>query len=64
MEKRYAIIIENVVTNVVIWDDENGPFPTIDGQLAVENGWASPGDWYEQTEPRFYRGLPNDGEQG
>lgn len=64
MEKRYAIIIENVVTNVVIWDDENGPFPTVDGVLAIANGWVGPGDWYEQAENRFYRSLPNDGEDG
>ena len=60
MQKRYAIIIDNIVNNVVIWDDEQGPFPEVEGAIAVVNGWACVGDWYEISEGRFYTMLPND----
>lgn len=59
MIRRYAIIIDNVVTNVVIWDDEKGPFPQEEGITAIENEWVSPGDWWEELENRFYRAIPN-----
>lgn len=59
MQKRIAIVVNNIVDNVVIWDDDNGPFPAQEGILAIENGWASPGDWWEAAEQRFYRAIPN-----
>lgn len=59
MQKRYAIIIDNTVNNVVIWDDEQGPFPNQEGVIAVNNDWVGPGDWWEEAEQRFYRAIPN-----
>jgi hypothetical protein len=64
MEKRFALISNNIVQNVVVWDDDNGPLPVSNGVIAIQNDWASPGDWWDKKDQCFYRALPNNGTQG
>lgn len=33
-----------------------------EGTLAIPNEWVGPGDWWEESESRFYRAIPNNGE--
>ena len=57
--QRIAIIENNVVVNVIMLEDGH-ELPAIDtGLQYVVNDWACTGDWYEESEARFYRQLPN-----
>lgn len=58
--KRYAMVKDNVVYNVCLWDGNTTTWqPPNDGTIMIENDWVGPGDWYEEIENRFYRALPN-----
>jgi hypothetical protein len=60
--KRIAIVKNNVVVNVIIIED-GVALPAIDPDtLYIENGWVGIGDWWEESEGRFYRPMPNDNE--
>jgi len=62
--KRYAIVKDNVVYNTCLWNgDVNTWQPPDDGAIMIENDWAGIGDWWEESESRFYRAIPNNGEQ-
>ena len=61
MDKRYAMVKNNIVYNTIVWNgDSNIWQPPDDGTLMIENGTASIGDWWEESEQRFYRPIPND----
>lgn len=61
MNKRYVMVKDNVVYNSILWDgDINTWQPPDDGTLVIENGSAGIGDWWEESEQRFYRPIPND----
>lgn len=50
--------------NTCLWDGNTKTWqPPTDGTLMIENDWASIGDWWEAAESRFYRPIPNNGEQ-
>ena len=58
--KRYAMVKNNVVYNVVLWDGDIEKWqPPNDGTLMIANDWVGPGDWWEESEQRFYRALPS-----
>lgn len=58
--KRYAMVKNNVVYNVVLWDGDVEKWqPPNDGTIMIANDWSGPGDWWEESEQRFYRALPN-----
>lgn len=57
--KRYAMILNNQVYNVSMWDGNLETWqPPQDGTVMVQDDWACPGDWWEESEQRFYRPLP------
>ncbi len=56
MLERYAIVENNVVTNIILWDSDHGELQTT--ALAMKNNSTSIGDWWEESEQRFYRPLP------
>lgn len=57
---RYAMVKDNVVVNVVLWDGDTAKWqPPTDGTIMIPNEWVGPGDWYEEAEQRFYRAIPN-----
>lgn len=57
---RYAMVKDNVVYNVCLWDGLLETWqPPDDGTVMIANEWVSPGDWYEASEGRFYRPIPN-----
>jgi hypothetical protein len=61
--KRYAMVKDNVVYNICLWDgDTNTWQPPDDGTVMIENDQACPGDWWEEADQRFYRPMPNNGE--
>ena len=60
---RYAMVKDNVVINVVLWDGDLAKWqPPTDGTIMIPNEWVGPGDWYEEAEQRFYRSLPTNDE--
>lgn len=60
---RYAMVKDNVVVNVVLWDGDTAKWqPPTDGTIMIPNEWVGPGDWYEEAEQRFYRALPTNDE--
>ena len=61
--KRYAMVKNNVVYNVVLWNGDVEKWqPPNDGTLMIANEWVGPGDWWEEAEQRFYRALPTNDE--
>ena len=61
---RYAMVKNNSVYDVCLWDGDLARWqPPNDGTIMIANEWASPGDWYEESEGRFYRPMPNNDEQ-
>jgi hypothetical protein len=60
MLERYAIVENNVVTNIILWDSDHGELQTT--ALAMKNNSTSIGDWWEESEQRFYRPLPRNDE--
>lgn len=57
---RYAMVKDNVVYNVCLWNgDTNTWQPPNDGTLMIANDWVGIGDWWEESEQRFYRAIPN-----
>lgn len=63
MSNRYAIIQNNEVVNVILFDGNVEDLPLNEGMLAIPNDWVGIGDWWEESESRFYRAIPNNGEQ-
>lgn len=62
--KRYAMVKHNVVYNVVVWDGDTSKWQPPSDVIMIANDWAGPGDWWEESEERFYRALPtNEGQQ-
>ena len=58
--KRYAMVKDNVVYNTCLWDGSLETWqPPDDGTLMIANDWAGIGDWWEESEGRFYRAIPN-----
>jgi hypothetical protein len=61
--KKYCMVKDNLVYNVCMWNgDTNTWKPPDDGTLMIQNDCACIGDWYEQSESRFYRPIPNNNE--
>jgi len=56
---RYAIIKNNTVVNVILFDGNVNDLYLDDGVIAIPNEWVGIGDWWEQSESRFYRAIPN-----
>ena len=59
MSNRYAIIKNNEVVNVILFDGDVNDLILEDGMIAVCNDWVGIGDWWEESESRFYRAIPN-----
>ena len=58
--KQYAMVKENVVYNTCLWDGSLETWqPPDDGTIMIANDWAGIGDWWEESEGRFYRAIPN-----
>jgi hypothetical protein len=61
--KRYAMVRDNVVYNVCLWNGDVTTWqPPDDGTIMIANDWAGVGDWWEESEQRFYRALPTNDE--
>ena len=56
---RYAIVQNNTVINVIMFDGNVDDLPLDEGMLAIPNEWVGIGDWWEEPESRFYRPIPN-----
>lgn len=57
------MIKNNVVCNSCLWNgDVNTWQPPNDGTLMIANDNADIGDWWEESEQRFYRPIPNNDE--
>ena len=56
---RYAIVQNNTVVNVILFDGNVDDLPLDEGMLAIPNEWVGIGDWWEESESRFYRAIPN-----
>lgn len=57
--QRVAIVENNVVINVILLED-GAELPEVnDNLLYIVNDWVGPGDWWEESEGRFYRAIPN-----
>ncbi len=56
--KRYAIVKNNVVVNVCMWDGDIAKWQPPADAIMIANDWVVPGDWWEESEQRFYRPLP------
>jgi hypothetical protein len=58
--KRYAMVKDNVVYNTCLWNGLLETWqPPDDGTIMIANDWAGIGDWWEESEGRFYRAIPN-----
>lgn len=61
MEQRYAIVKDNYVVNVVMWDTAATPdwvYPHPHDSVVLDtNENVGIGDWYEVAEGIFYRPL-------
>lgn len=58
--KRYAMVKDNIVYDTCLWDGSFETWqPPDDGTLMIANDWAGIGDWWEESEGRFYRAIPN-----
>lgn len=58
--KKYAMVKDNVVYNTCLWNgDVNTWTPPDDGTIMIETDWAAIDDWWDETEQRFYRPIPN-----
>lgn len=54
------MIKDNIVYNTIVWNgDINTWQPPDDGTVLVENNSVDIGDWWEESEQRFYRPIPN-----
>lgn len=56
---RYAIVQNNTVVNVILFDGNVEDLPLDEGMFAIANEWAGISDWWEESEGRFYRAIPN-----
>jgi len=57
--QRVAIVENNVVINVILLE-EGAELPEVNDELLyIVNDWVGPGDWWEESEARFYRAIPN-----
>lgn len=59
MNNRYAIIQNNTVVNVILFDGNVEELLLDEGMIAISNDWVGIGDWWEESESRFYRAIPN-----
>lgn len=59
MSNRYAIIQNNTVVNVILFDGNVEELLLDEGMIAIPNDWVGIGDWWEEAESRFYRAIPN-----
>jgi hypothetical protein len=60
--QRVAIVENNVVINVILLK-EGADLPDVsENLLYIPNDWVGPGDWWEESEGRFYRAIPNNEE--
>lgn len=57
--QRVAIIENNIVINVVVCEAIEDLPKTDNNYVYIVNDWVGPGDWWEETEARFYRAIPN-----
>jgi hypothetical protein len=58
--KRYAIVKNNVVENIVMWDGDVDKITLPDEEtLFIQNDWVDIGDRWDIAEQRFYRAVPN-----
>jgi hypothetical protein len=58
--KRYAIVKNNVVENVIMWDGDDDKIALPDEELIfIQNDWVDIGDHWDVEEQRFYRAVPN-----
>jgi hypothetical protein len=63
MSTRYVLVKDNVVYNAILWDGNLETWqPPDDGTIAIQNSSAGIGDWWEESESRFYRPIQNDEE--
>lgn len=61
--KRYAMVKNNVVYNCSLWDGNLETWqPPDDGTIMIQHDRASIGDWWEESEQRFYRPVQNNDE--
>lgn len=57
---RYAMVKDNVVYNVCLWNGSLETWqPPDDGTVMIANECVDIGDWWEESETRFYRPIPN-----
>jgi hypothetical protein len=56
--KRYAMVKDNVVVNVCMWNGDVATWQPPADAIMIPNDWVGPGDWWEESEQRFYRALP------
>lgn len=59
---RYAMVKDNVVINVCMWDGDPTKWQPPADVIMIPNEWVGPGDWWEESEQRFYRPLPTNDE--
>lgn len=56
--KRYAMVRDNVVYSVTLWDGNEATWqPPQDGTLMIQSDSAAPNDWWEEAEGIFYRPI-------
>ena len=44
---------------MIMYDGNVEDLPLDEGMLAIPNDWVGIGDWWEESEGRFYRAIPN-----
>jgi hypothetical protein len=42
-----------------MFDGNVDDLPLDESMLAIPNDWVGIGDWWEESESRFYRAIPN-----
>lgn len=58
MEKhKYALVTDNVVTNIVLWSGNVDEWQPPVGSIAIKSDLAYIGDWWEEAEGIFYRPI-------
>lgn len=55
--KRYAVVVNNEVVNVTLWDGDTNTWQPPQGALMIQTDSAVIGDWWEEAEGIFYRPI-------
>lgn len=54
---KYALIENNVVTNIVLWDGDTSKWQPPHNAIVIKTNLAYIGDWWEESEGIFYRPI-------